>query len=197
MNVALLVEAINKSKPIIVACGHISNWEIMGIFTSIHIQKRLYALTKIQTNNKVNDWINKIRETTPLVKVIEIGASLRQLHTLLLKNEIICFLSDQSASPDYSFYVNFFGQKTASFAGPAKLTLKYNAELLFGYIHRNEDYTYSSYIEEIDYSDMKGTFEEKSKLLTARIQKVIENTIRKKPEQWLWFHKRFKHVKNG
>jgi KDO2-lipid IV(A) lauroyltransferase len=31
--------------------------------------------------------------------------------------------------------------------------------------------------------------------LTARIQKRIEEAIREHPEQWLWFHKRFKHIR--
>lgn len=143
----------------------------------------------------LNERINEYRKLSGN-EIIEIGFSLKNIFETLSKNEIVCFLVDQSANPDYSVYVNFFGKKVATFSGPAKIALKKRPELLLAYGIRQEDYTYKINFENIFYDDLTESTNENIIELTQRIQTGFENVIRKYPGQWLWFHKRFKHIKN-
>lgn len=154
----------------------------------------LNIIAKIQASKGLNEKINKYRELGGN-KIIEIGFSLKEVFRILNKNGSVCFLIDQSAHPDYSVYIDFFGKKVSAFAGPAKLALKLRPELLMAYSVRNSYLSYRNYFKEVSYDDLTENSDENILKLTQRIQKEIENFIRENPGQWLWFHKRFKHMK--
>ncbi len=129
--------------------------------------------------------------------IIEIGFSLKEIFKRLNMNEKICFLVDQSAHPDYSSYVNFFGRRVPAFSGPAKMALKQRPNLLLAYGTRRKDYSYVINFEKIHYDDLAESNPENILKLTQRIQTRLEEVIRNNPGQWLWFHKRFKHAKTN
>jgi len=175
--------------------AHLANWELLAYLYPKLFNGRLNVIVKTQSNSLVNRKVNELRENSGN-QMIEIGSTLRKVFELIKKNEIICFLMDQSANPDYSIYAEFFGKKTTTFAGPFKIALKTGTELLFAYMYRNENYKYFFTTERIDISDIKGgDTVENIQLLTERFNKRLENIIREHPEQWLWFHRRFKHIK--
>ena len=117
------------------------------------------------------------------------------MYSIIKNNEIICFLTDQSAHSDYSIYADFFGQKTATFAGPAKMALKFRTELVFAYGYRNQDYSYIIRAEKLEYNDLIEVNDENVIELTRRINLMIEKYVTEYPDQWLWMHRRFKHVR--
>ncbi|MEZ4823568.1 MAG: lysophospholipid acyltransferase family protein [Ignavibacteria bacterium] len=126
---------------------------------------------------------------------MSIGFSLKKIYEKLSKNEIVCFLTDQSAHPDYSVYVNFLERKYRLFPGPAKIALKLRPVLIFGYGIRQKDYTYDIMFENINYDDLEESSEANIRILSQRISDCMEKIIRENSGQWLWFHKRFKHMK--
>ena len=194
-NLHLIEESIEKGNGIFFISGHISNWELMAFSYAKVFNTKLNIITKPQSNKLVNKKIKQYRERCGN-KIIETGAPIKAIFEKISKNEIICFLVDQSANPIYSVYSEFFGQKVATFSGPFKIALKYNTEVLFCYIIRSQDYKYVVNIEKVDFSDLKGSSDENLQLFTDRINKNFERVISENPEQWLWFHKRFKHIKN-
>lgn len=175
--------------------GHFADWELMGFSYSIVFSERLNIIAKIQANKKLNDKINIFREFGGN-EIIEIGFSLKTIFEKIRKNEIVCFLIDQSAHPDNSVYVKFFGQIVSTFPGPAKMALKLRPELIFVYDFRDENYNYTIVFEKISYDDLTENNFSNELELTQRMQTAVENVIRNNPGQWLWFHKRFKHTKN-
>ena len=195
-NINLIEEALKKNKGVFFISGHITNWELTAFSYAIVCQNKLNIVTKIQSNKFINEKITEYRELCGN-EMIEIGSSLRNIFEKISKNEIVCFLMDQSAQPDYSVYADFFGQKVATFSGPAKMALKYNIELIFAYGVRTDKYKYVINLDNIDYSDLNGLNDDNVKILTERINKKLEKVIRDNPSQWLWFHRRFKHIKNN
>ena len=53
---------------------------------------------------------------------------------------------------------------------------------------------YDAFVEEVPSEDLIGDSEEDVNELTRRHVKITEKYIRKYPDQWLWQHKRWKHV---
>ena len=194
-NYNLIEEALKKNKGVFFISGHITNWELTAFSYAIVCQNKLNIVTKIQSNKFINEKITEYRELCGN-EMIEIGSSLRNIFEKISKNEIVCFLMDQSAQPDYSVYADFFGRKVATFSGPAKMALKYNIELIFAYGVRTDKYKYVINFENIGYSDLNGLNDDNVKILTERINKKLEKVIRDNPSQWLWFHRRFKHTIN-
>lgn len=190
-----ILKGYEKGNGIILTSAHFANWELSAIALSYFTKKPIDVIVKTQTNELVDKKINEFRVLTNN-RMIHVGAALRQIPKLLIDNDVIAFLIDQSAPEGYSYFTDFFGIPVSSFSGPAKYTLKYNSELVFGYIIRKENLKFDLVTNKIKTDDLEGTSEEKAKALTQRLQKITEDAIRKNPEQWLWFHRRFKHILN-
>lgn len=187
-------KTVKLGKGVFFLSGHFSNWEMTAFGYPLISGRRLNVIAKIQSSKLLNNRINQYRELSGN-EIIEISASIREVYSKIKNKEIVCFLVDQSAHPDYSVYVDFFGKNVATFKGPAKMALKFKVELVLGYVIRTEDYNYEVQIEKIEYSDLEECNEENTKELTQRIQKALESIIIQHPGQWLWLHKRFKHMK--
>ncbi len=185
--------AYNKGKGIILISAHYSNWELAAYGLRFLLGRPINILVKHQSNSGVNNEINRIRELHGN-KVIELGASLRQMFSMIKNNELVCFVIDQAADPRFSCFIDFFNVKTTAFNGPAKVALKYNSEILVGYMRRENDLKYTSELYRLDYSDINEYNEKNICELTQRIQSAYEEVIRKDPSQWLWFHRRFKSI---
>jgi Kdo2-lipid IVA lauroyltransferase/acyltransferase len=192
----LIVQSLQKGHGVFFISGHISNWEITAFAYAKIFRGKLDILAKPQSNKFVDKKLNYYRELSGN-EIIPTGAPVRSVFKKILRNEIVCFLVDQSAHPVYSVYANFFGHKVATFSGPAKMALKFKTELIFGYGKRLPNYTYIITLDKIDYNDLKEYNDENIAILTERINKRLEDVIRANPDQWLWFHRRFKHLKDN
>jgi len=175
--------------------AHFSNWEFLAYLFPLIFGSTLNIIVKTQSNIILDKKINEFREATGN-KIIPMEVSLREVYKKISSNEIICFLIDQAAHSEYSVYTGFFGKNVATFSGPAKLALKYRPKLVFSYAVRGEKFKLNFYTEKIKYDDIQGLNDNNIIKLTQRIQDKLEEIVRKYPEHWLWFHKRFKYVKN-
>lgn len=191
----LIVQALKKGHGVFFISGHISNWELTAFSYAKIFRGKLNVLAKTQSNKFVDDKLNYYREISGN-EIIPVGAPIRNVFKKILRNEIVCFLVDQSAHPVYSVYADFFGHKVATFSGPAKMALKFKTELIFAYSIRLPNYTYYITVDKIEYGDLKEYSDENIMKLTERINKKLENVIKENPDQWLWFHRRFKHIKD-
>ncbi len=176
--------------------GHISNWELLAFSYPVLTSQALNIITKRQASRKLNVLINEYRSLGGN-KMIETGLSLKDAFRVVKNREAVCFLIDQAGHPDYSVYVDFFGRKTATFAGPAKLALTERPLLCYIYMIREKDYSYTVVRRKIQYDDLIGRSDENVTELSQRIQNEVMDTVRNHPAQWLWFHKRFKHTREG
>jgi Kdo2-lipid IVA lauroyltransferase/acyltransferase len=194
INPEIVSRSLDKGRGVLFLSAHLSNWELTAFAYPKIFNTPLNIIAKKQANKSINKKINEYRKLSGN-EIIEIGYSLKEIFIKLNENKIVCFLIDQSANPDYSVYVNFFGVKTATFAGPAKIALKLKPAMIFAYGIRTEDLNYNIYFEEIEYTPEPGI--DNVEALTQLIQKKLEDVIRKYPEQWVWFHRRFKHRKDA
>jgi len=97
----LVFSALKKGRGIFFISGHISNWEISAFAYAKIFRTKLNVIAKPQSNRFVNEKLTEYRELCGN-EIIEIGVSLRTIFKKILQNEIVAFLMDQSAHPDYS-----------------------------------------------------------------------------------------------
>ncbi|MBK7630752.1 MAG: lysophospholipid acyltransferase family protein [Ignavibacteriales bacterium] len=190
-NFHLIDKKEQEKNGVILLSGHFGNWEYCAISVGAQLNKKLSVIVKPQRNPLVNDWMNRAR-TKWTNEVVPLGASIRNVYTVLMKKGIVAMVADQRG-PEDSIKLEFFGRKTAVYTGPAVLSLKMNVPILYGITIRQPDLSYHSEIVEIDREKLPDDYDEKVKVLSERMLKYLEDVIRKHPEQWLWMHRRWKH----
>lgn len=187
-----LVEKREKEKNgVILLTAHFANWEYFAISTGLNLNIDLSVIVKSQRNPYVNNWMNKSR-TRLINEVVPLGISIRNVYTVLINKGIIGIVADQRG-PEESIKLDFFGRKTSVYTGPAILALKMNSPIIYGVSVRQPDYSYKVDFIEISKEELPNEYDVKVKVLSERILKLLEETIRRNPEQWLWMHKRWKH----
>ncbi len=186
-----IVQRYEEGNGVILLSAHLGNWEYLATSVAVQIDKKFNVVVKPQRNPYVNKWMNKYR-TKWINDVIPLGVSIRNIFSVLLNKGIVAMVADQRG-PEESLKLEFFGRKTAVYVGPAVLSLKTNSPIIYGLSIRQPDYTYDVKIIEVDRSNLPNDDEEKIKVLTERMIKILEDIISEYPEQWLWMHRRWKH----
>jgi KDO2-lipid IV(A) lauroyltransferase len=187
----LLISKFNEGNGLIVLSGHFGNWEYVATLGACILNVKFNVVVKPQRNPYVDRWMNNYR-TKWDNEVIPLGPSIRNVYSVLVNKGILAMVADQRG-PEDSIKLEFFGRKTSVFTGPAILSLKSNAPLIFGITIRQKDFSYKAYLNEISRDNLPEDYDEKVKVLSERILRHLENFIRQYPEQWLWMHKRWKH----
>ena len=190
-NANLITKKADEKNGVILLAAHFGNWEYAAVSIAAQINEKVSVIIKPQRNPYVTKWMNKAR-TRWTNEVVPLGISIRSIYAVLKEKGIVAMAADQRG-PEENIKLEFFGRKTSVLTGPAVLSLKTNAPILYGIPIRQPDYSYFVNIEEISKENLPDDFDEKVKELSIRLLKYIEDIIRKYPEQWLWMHKRWKH----
>ena len=107
------------------------------------------------------------------------------LYGVLNANEILGLVSDQDAKRK-GVFVDFFDKPASTHKGAALFHLNTNASLIFGICVQKNIGHYQ--VEFIPINPDKKSVEDITQLYTS----VIEQSIKKYPEQYFWFHNRWK-----
>lgn len=186
-------EILERKKGTIAVSAHFGNWELMALSVGMIFDMELNIIVKPQSNKQLDKLINRIR-TSRKNKVINMYHSAYEIVKIIKNKGVLALLTDQSATEDKDVYVEFFGRKVATFDAPAQLALKFSIPLVMFFIIRQNDGSYLIEYFEVDYSmyshSEKGVID-----LTQHLSKLLEDKIRQYPEQWVWQHRRWKHVK--
>ncbi len=187
--------ALQKGNGVILIGGHYANWElIISCCTLLH-NKNMSIVVQEQRNKFVDNKINNLR-TQFGNKTIKMDKAPKQVLQELKENKIVAMLGDQSGKED-GLYVNFFGRLASTHKGPAIFAIRSGASLLFMQNIRFENGKYELTLKNIPYDEINSNKENAISILTQRITTTIENHIREFPTQWLWMHKRWKHLQNN
>lgn len=118
---------------------------------------------------------------------------LRPALRCLKQGGVLWFAPDQETRRGESVFVPFFNQPAASLTSTHHMAKMTGAAVLPFFHQRNPD---GSYCLEIAPA-LENFPSENSTSDTARIMAVMENLIRRAPEQYLWVHQRFKRTPEG
>jgi KDO2-lipid IV(A) lauroyltransferase len=190
-NKELIKEKYEENNGVILLSAHFGNWEFMATSVAAQINIPVSVVIKPQRNPYVTNWMNKVR-TRWNNEIVPLGISIKQTYQTLKDKKIVAMVADQRG-PEESIKVNFFGSNLTVHTGPAALSLKTGAPVLYGISVRQDDYSYKSVMTEISKENLPEYNEDKIKELSQRHMSYLEGYIRKYPEQWLWMHKRWKH----
>ena len=190
-----LKEAKGRAKGVIFITAHLGNWEIGASSLSGR-----YSPTSIVAapmyDPKIETLLLKVRERFGIETIVRNHPqALRRILSTIRKGGVVVFAIDQDTRTE-GVFVPFFGRETYTPAGPATLALRTGASVVMGFSLRLPDDRHrvviKGPIDLIRTGDTSGDVQAN----TARFSQIIEEFVRKYPEQWIWMHKRWKTVKS-
>ncbi|WP_348518768.1 lipid A biosynthesis lauroyl acyltransferase [Campylobacter sp. CCS1377] len=184
-NEDFLKQSLESKKPIILITAHYGNWELSSLayaakFGAISIVGR--AL-----DSKIMDKILSKNRTQFNIELINKFGGLKKMFSCLKNKRTLGILTDQDATDNESMVLNFFGHKVNFIVGASVLAKKTNALIIPSFIYKNENKGYNiKCFKPMDANN--HSIEE----LTLYQAKCCEEMIKFKPDEYFFFHKRFK-----
>lgn len=190
-NSAAFERALAAGTGVLIAGAHCGNWEMMGAglanagFPINVIAKRIYL-------EGLNDLLVGLREEKKVHVILRSDdGSARQMLRALKHNESVALLIDQDTSVQ-GVFVPFFGRPAWTPAGLASLSLRTGAPVILALDVREPGDTHRVVLSGPFSFERTGNEEADLIAATARVTALIEDHIRRYPEQWVWMHERWK-----
>ena len=185
-NIFYFDQALAKNKGVIVLTAHIGNWELGGIMIALSGYD-FWVVALPHKNRRVDRFFNHQRESKGM-HVIPLGRAVRQCFNLLKENKLVALAGDRDFTQN-GVVLDFFGRPTLFPEGPAAFSLKTGAPIVPGFMFRNPDDTLTLRMEKpVEFSptgdkaaDIKG--------LISEYKLIIEDYIRRYPDQWYMFRR--------
>ncbi len=184
-----LEKAYAENRGVIMLSAHLGNWELLGIWVSNNGFPAAAIGARIR-NPYLEKLVMKFRRQCGL-KNIKRGNDTREIIKALRLGQGVGMLIDQSTKVQGEF-VDFFGYPAHTATAPYRLAKKYGSPIIPIFIHLHDDYTY--HIECFPKIKLHTTGSNHQNMINTlqECSTVIENIIRKHPEQWTWIHRRWK-----
>lgn len=179
-------KALARGKGVIILAAHIGNWELGGAITA-SLGYPFYAIALDHKDKRINDFFLGQRGLCN-VKIIPIGARLKNCFKVLKKNLLLGIIADRDFSA-HGEKTNFFGRPTLMPKGPAFFSLKTGASIIPLFPLRTKDDRFKVVFEEALESKSTGNEEADIKSVMEEYIAVIERYIRAFPDQWFVFRK--------
>lgn len=185
----LLREALAGGRGAIVATAHLGNWELFAQvvareYPTTAVAKPAYdpRITRLLHRHRTEHGLEVIwrRRQEPL-------ATARALLRALRGGRLVAFLVDQNTRVP-SVVVPFFGRPARTPSAPAAMALRRELPLLVCWMTLEG----RRYVVHAVKLEAKGSIE----AITARINAVLEHAIAEHPEQWVWFHQRWRGARD-
>jgi KDO2-lipid IV(A) lauroyltransferase len=190
LNRNIFHDAKYEGKNIILLAGHIFNWEWYSALATVIPQKNCFPVYRKMQNNF---WEEKIKNSRNRFgnKALEAHEVIRHIFKNPNDgNSVYMFVADQTPHlSEVSYGVNFLNQKTPVFIGYDKLSVK--VDFIFVYCDMKK--IKRGYYQINYYRIYPGGDKFQEKEVVKKFHKLLENTINKSPDNYLWSHRKWKN----
>lgn len=187
-----LISDLIKDGNFIFVTAHYGDWEGTARYVAYKYKHiNLSVVGRLTQFKSVNKLMEKSRQKFGSAFLDRRGVGRKLVSLLKDKNNIIGLVIDQNKSD--GIWVEFFGKKVLHTEAAAIFARKYKIPIIFAFMRLNNDYSsYHLHFEKV--CDCIVTSDSKNDILlmTQMQSDFTEKIIREKPEEWLWFHRRFK-----
>lgn len=185
-----LREAVESKRGFFILSAHLGAWEVAALRSGLEIPTGLAVVHRPLDNPVLNRKLESIRALHGNRMLSKRGAS-RPILSEIRKGGAVGILIDQRAGQGGAVEVPFFGHPARTHVVLARIVRKTGALVLPTWAWADGGGRYSMQIE-APVPMNAGDSDEK---LTARYTARTERAIRKRPEQWLWYHDRWREYR--
>jgi len=188
---ALINKTMSRKKGLVLMSAHFGNWELSALAFAKKYPVALIVAK--QSNSFVDKIVNEFR-TKEGFNVIgfqrDDKISFRGIVKALRKNQVLAILGDQDAGRG-GVMLPFFGKEVSTPRGPAFFAIHAGSPIITAFGIPQKDGSMKMKIEELPIPNT-GNEDEDIKIINTIYYKRLEEVIREHPEQWFWFHRRWK-----
>jgi KDO2-lipid IV(A) lauroyltransferase len=184
-----LKKAYEKGKGVLLLTAHCGNWELLSVVGAM-IKFPISIVVRPLDFKPLDHFIFNLR-TRFGGKIIPKQRSIRTIIRSLDRGEMVLLLMDQNVDWYEGVFVDFMGHRACTNKGLALLALKTGAPVVPVFMVREKSGFRAEFGPEI-FTVKTGDKQKDIEINTQEYNRVIENFIRRYPDQWFWVHQRWK-----
>ncbi len=170
--------------------SHQFNWEWGTLICNWHVPRRFTGIYLPLTSPVFERLFYKMRSRAGM-KLVTVQNMQKEMTALQNQETLWGFIADQNPSdPKRVSWNDFMHRKTAFFKGPEFVARRYNNLVFFGEIIKLKRGYYEIKMK-LAFENPRDTQEGE---ITEAYVRFLEDSIKRQPENWVWSHRRWKHV---
>ena len=185
----LLDAAAKKGQGVVIVAGHMGNWELCAAYMAAR-GLPLDVITMHMANPLADRFLRRTRERLG-ARVVFDDEAVRVTPRALKEGRAVGFMSDQGAKGLASTFVDFFGRPAKTPRGAAVFALRGERPMIFVAAIREADGRYRFHAQEVPLAT-GGEREQNVDDTVRNYTRVIEEYVRRYPEQYFWQHRRWR-----
>lgn len=180
-----------RGKGVLFLTAHLGGWEISAFAHSLYGHPLSFLMRSL--DNPYLDRMMRDYRTLHGNQTIDKDDPTRGLLRALKAGKVVGFLMDTNMTPPQGIFVNYFGIPACTASGLARMALRTDAAVVPGFTIwdprlRKYKLRFDPALTLIRTGDQEADIAANTQLFT----KVIEDFVRRYPDQWLWVHRRWK-----
>ncbi len=183
--------AMKAGKGVFILTGHFGNWELMSAAVSLRFAPKGAVIARPIDFLPAERLMYKLRSRFGN-QIIPKQRAMRRVIKAVKDNRAIGFLMDQNVDWYEGVFVRFLGRPACTNKGLALVALRTGTPVIPVFSVRQKDGRYRIIFEsevELVRTGNKTTDLEEN---TQRFSEIIERYVSQYPDQWFWFHRRWK-----
>ena len=190
-NEAHFLSAVDKGRGVLILTGHLGNWELMSAAIALRFAPNSAVIVRPIDFPAMDRIIGNLRSRFG-TEIYPKKHAMRRLMRAMKEKKVVGILLDQNVDWYEGVFVDFFGKPACTNKGLALVANWTGATVLPAFSVRQPDgrirVIFEKEVQLIRTGDKTKDIEENTALFTS----IIESYVRRYPDQWFWFHKRWK-----
>lgn len=174
--------------------AHIGSWEVAALVTGLEFEGGLAVVNRPLDNPLLEVELARLRKLYGNT-VFGKRNILREMLAQLKRGGGVGILIDQRVGKDQGVEVPFFGHPAWTHPILARMARKTAAPVVPVFAIWEGPGRYSLRYEEPVLIENLSEVEREDRPLTSRFMAILEAAIRTNPDQWLWYHDRWQHLR--
>jgi len=188
--------AYARGKGVLFLTAHFGGWELSAFSHSMH-GHWMHVVMRPMDNLYLDRLIRTYR-TMHGNTTVDKDDFIRGLLAAMKKGEVVGILMDTNMTPPQGIFVDFFGIPACTASGLARIALRTDAAVvptftIWDPVLRKYRLRFDPAVDLIRTDDNEADIITNTQLFT----KIIEDYVRRYPDQWLWVHRRWKTRPEG
>jgi KDO2-lipid IV(A) lauroyltransferase len=184
------LKAAESKKGVFLMSAHIGNWEMLASVHSL-LTGSITVIFKRTKNPYIANYIKSMRDRNKVFSIYRRNSS-RKILSALRKGDTVGILPDLRTNKGLRIEADFFGMPAVTNYGIALLAIRTGAPIVPGFAVRTKEGRLKCIYGEPIYLKKTGSDQNALKNAVSQINLVLEDIIKKYPDQWYWMHDRWK-----
>lgn len=191
-----LEDALSHERGVIFMSAHLGYWEAAALVAGLRLSGGLAVVNRPLDNPLLERELETFRELFGNVALGKRGVS-RAMIKRLRENKAVGILIDQRSHHRLGLSVPFFGQPAWTHGILARMMVRTKAPMVPLWCFWEGPGRYTVRFDTPLLAERLTEEEREENALTRRLNRIIEDVILERPQQWLWYHDRWRSHRLG